>query len=407
MIKEFITTSMQETVIKIQGNEINAIRSKDITKKGVRVYEDGFIGISGAIGDLDDATLVEQAKDNLKAQIPYPYEPTKAQQDHRVLLGKEFTPSMLKSLTDDVLKMLTEEYPEFTFSHMISYRENNMKMRNTEGLDLSFRDGFFDISLVLKEKSSANLMDGFVGFTGRNFDLEKFLTFNRSYLNAYKETAELPVGERIPVFTFALPEDFIAKQLNGEKYATGSSIYSKKLGEKLFNDQLNISYTCDSKYTFQPFFDMEGTVVEGNKVPLIKDGKFVAVCADKKTAADYELPHTGGASGEYDSRPNLGHFNLHVDSIGSDIKKALNGQKAIFVLFNAGGDFTPDGSYASPVQVSFLFDGEKLIGKLPECNIRSHINKMFGDDYIGSFDAPNLYFGDDVQLHGFYMTVTK
>jgi len=44
---------------------------------------------------------------------------------------------------------------------------------------------------------------------------------------------------------------------------------------------------------------------------------------------------------------------------------------ASLTWISSGGDFTPDGGFAGPVQVSFLFDGERLIDKLPEFTVSS------------------------------------
>jgi len=35
----------------------------------------------------------------------------------------------------------------------------------------------------------------------------------------------------------------------------------------------------------------------------------------------------------------------------------------------------------------------------------SHLYDMLGDDYIGTFENTSIYFGDDVQIQGCYMTV--
>ena len=51
---------------------------------------------------------------------------------------------------------------------------------------------------------------------------------------------------------------------------------------------------------------------------------------------------------------------------------------------------------------------EKLLGKLPEFTMRSHLNKMLGQDYIGTFDNNILYLGDlPNQLQGYYMTIMR
>ena len=128
------------------------------------------------------------------------------------------------------------------------------------------------------------------------------------------------------------------------------------------------------------------------------------VFTDKKTAVSHGLKHTGGASGEYDSMPTLTRTSLRCQNDSKDIKKELDGKPAIFVLMAEGGDFTSDGHYASPVQLSYLFDGEKIIGKLPEFTVTSTLFDMLGDDYIGTFENP-FYMSENGQLQGYYLTV--
>ncbi|NLJ59932.1 MAG: hypothetical protein GX338_03180, partial [Firmicutes bacterium] len=73
MKKEFITIREKETAARVQNTRINAVRTKNIVKKGVRVYANGNIGISGAIGEVAEETLVENAVRNLSTGICYPY----------------------------------------------------------------------------------------------------------------------------------------------------------------------------------------------------------------------------------------------------------------------------------------------------------------------------------------------
>lgn len=98
------------------------------------------------------------------------------------------------------------------------------------------------------------------------------------------------------------------------------------------------------------------------------------------------MPYTGAASGAYDDIPTLSGTSLRFVIDSDDVKAALDGQMAVLVVVSSGGDFTPDGSFAAPVQVSFLFDGERIIGKLPEFTMRSNLYKMLGEDYIGTSD---------------------
>ncbi|MBN2220936.1 MAG: hypothetical protein JW708_01935, partial [Vallitaleaceae bacterium] len=73
-----------------------------------------------------------------------------------------------------------------------------------------------------------------------------------------------------------------------------------------------------------------------------------------------------------------------------------------------GGDFTPDGNFAAPVQIAFLFDGNTILGKLSEFTMKSNLYKMLGEDYIGTFENKFFYQGDmGTQIQGYYMEVEK
>ena len=409
MIKEFVTIKSKETSVKIQSSKIDAIRTKDIIKKGVRVYDNGLIGISGAIGERSDEELVKEAIDNLKANIPYPYEPTTYNRDHRKFNKYPMKSDELLKISESIMKTLKEDYNQFDFSQDISTSQIEMTIVNDKGLDLSYKDASLSIGLLLKEKKSGNIMDGFIVYEGRRFDHNKFWSFQKQILEAYSKPVKLPEGDKIPVFTVGnMPAvGFLTKCLNGEDYSTKSSIFADKMDEVLFNERVTVEQCRDPFYTGQPFFDMEGKTSPHMDECFIHKGKFIRVYTDKKTAADYNLPYTGSASGAYDGRPSLGGTLLKVETDSKDIKKTLNGQLAVLVMISSGGDFTPDGSYAAPVQVSFLFDGEKILGKLEEFTMSSHLYDMLGDDYIGTFENTSIYMGDDLQVQGCYMTVKK
>lgn len=396
MITEHIQIEKKETAIKVRNTQIESIRNKHILRKGVRVYDQGYIGISGCIGDTPDDVLIQQAKDNLAVQIQYPFEVEKNKREHRNYIQSKITPEALYEYTDSILKTLRKDYPEFDFSETASINQVTYQMKNSEGLELSYTDSSYQIGLLLKEKKSANLFDGFLMNYGRQMDLEKFWSANHALLKAYSNPVDLPEEKKLPII-FLGHESFTAflnRCLNGESYGVGSSLFSGKLNQKLFNSRINISQYANSEKTLEPFFDSEGITLERDCHPLIEKGIFTSVFTDKKMAKKYDLPHTGAARGEYDGIPSLSSTNIHFESDATDLKSKLQGKPALVVMISSGGDFTPDGDYAAPVQVGFLFDGEKLVGKLPEFSIRSSLFKALGDDYVGTFDNQYFYTGD-------------
>jgi PmbA protein len=325
------------------------------------------------------------------------------------------TSEELVDLAESILSTLRRDYPDFSFSETIAAYEIDMEMRNTAGLDLKYSDAICYLGLILKEKKTANLFDGFISCDGRQFDLDKFWDITHQVLEAYRTPVALPPGDTLPIISFDTSGtlDFLRKSLNGERYATGSSLFSGKMEQQLFNEKITVEINRNPLSWPKPFFDMEGVVLKDDRYPLIAAGKLVGVFTDKKIAAQYNLPHTGAAGGEYDDMPGIDASRstplpLRFKSDSTDLKSALKGQPAILVIASSGGDFTPDGSFAAPVQVSLLFDGEKVVGKLPEFTMRSHLYKMMGEDYIGTFDNDILYLGDlPTQLQCCCMTIVR
>ena len=50
----------------------------------------------------------------------------------------------------------------------------------------------------------------------------------------------------------------------------------------------------------------------------------------------------------------------------------------------SGGDTTPGGHFATPVQMAYLMEDGKFVGRLPELNIAGDVFDMLGKDYIGA-----------------------
>lgn len=410
MKTEWIKIERLETAIKVRNTKIEALRNKHIISKGVRVYENGCIGISGCIGDTSDEALLEQAKENLSVQIEYPFALEGPKKDHRNYIKNALTKEAIFDYTNEVLKRLREDYPHFDFSETAKIKEIHYTMQNSEGLDLAYHDATYELGLILKEKKSANLFDGFLMSMGRELDLEQFWAANKPLLEAYATPVALPDMEKMPIIFLGYTafSGFLNRCLNGESYATGSSLFSGKMNQQLFNSRVNIVQSSNAKKTLMPFFDSEGVVSPHDEWPLVSDGVLKNVFTDKKMADRYKLPHTGAASGAYDGMPTLASVPIEIKTDTHDLKKVLGGRPAVVVMISSGGDFTPDGDYAAPVQVSFLYDGDNLVGKLPEFSVRSNLFRALGEDYMGTFDNSYFYMGDfDTQIMVTEMAIVK
>lgn len=387
MLKEKYSQHVKQTAINVVQTNIESIRRKDIIKTGIRIYDNESIGIAGAIGKYDEEELTAKAKKGLELKLEYPYEPSKDKKESMKLEaelpdGEEFIRE-----NEQLLAEIAKAQPEFNFSNKIRRTEVDVALKNDANLDLAYSSSYLEYSLIFKHKDSANLFDGGVGYGGWKYNRNDFLKMTNEICEAFKnEIADFQDGD-YPVIFEASDPTYLNKfyeALHGLMFGTGSSLFTGKIGQKLFNEKFTL-YTSKNPEddVIGPFFDVEGTINENYRYPLIEDGTLISPYTNKKASGLFNLPLTGCAGGEYDSVPDLGFPSFRLKESEKTMKEILGGRKGILVLIAAGGDFTPDGSFASPVQLSYLFDGEKFIGRLPQLNISSHLYTMFGDKFMG------------------------
>ncbi len=394
MIKEKYISSFKEISINILQSNIKSVRKKDITKTGFRVYENGFIGIAGAMGKVDETELEKRAIENLKLEIPYPYEPS-ANLVKKVDYRKEtLSNEELVKEVEELLKLLREEFPDFIFSNNIYIQDFETKLTNNKGIDLTHIDRVVGAAIIIKEKNSVNVFDAFSSYVDREYSREKILNNIRETLTAYRNKVELPIKGKQPVVFFAddrLPLKKIIEEMNGYKVGTGASLFKDFIGEKKFSDKFTLYQSAEKEeLTGVEFFDAEGVVNPDYRYTLIENGKIITPYTDKKTASEFNLPLTGSASTEYDKVPSLAPRNIIVKSSDKTLKELLDGQLGVVVLIASGGDFTQEGVFGTPVQLAFLTDGEKLLGRLPELTISGELYSMFGDDFVGKSQDKGL-----------------
>lgn len=308
MIKEKYVKMLKEVSINIVQTKIESVRKKDITKRGFRVYKDGYIGVGGAVGEVDyrEETLSEE----------------------------EFV-----NEGEELLSILREDFPEFIFSNKIYLTEMETRLTNDVGLDLVHKDRVVTAGLLIKENTSVNVIDAFVMYADRNYNRTKLLEIIRETLAAYKNPVKLPYEGKMPVIFMdkdIMPLSKIIEELNGYKVGTGASLFKDLIGDKKFNENFTL---------FQ----------------------------------------------SYDTVPTLAPRNFKVEASDKTLKELLGGQLGVVALIASGGDFTEEGVFGTPVQLAFLTDGEKLIGRLPQLSLSGELYSMFGGDYIGkSKDEPFL-----------------
>ena len=404
MEKEFIIEKQHSITLNVTAEQIDSYRELEKTTGTVRVYENGCIGVAGCLGEPDEEALTAQAKEALAFGIQYPCSLEGAAEiieDH----DKEIIPAAdLVPVMRDFLKRLGEQCPKMALTNKISLVHGKTEYRNSLGRHLVSSGANLSIALVGQNRGSGNLMDMVFAWQGDDFDADKILAEFKSQYDAFYIPADIESG-RWPVV--AMPMDLYGRFLQhfiGDLYAAGASLLSGKLGEKVFSDKLTFCDDLNPDTSFEScFFDAEGCAAKDYRPVVIENGVLKALVTTKKTAEQYGLPNSGTANAPYDGVPSLGFHGTWLAKTADSLKELVPG-KAVLMMVASGGDATPDGHFATPVQLAYLLEDGKLVGRLPEISVGGNFFDMLGKDYIGTaIDWPFK----KVQLCAVTMDVTK
>lgn len=402
MEKELIKEIRRSVTLNVTGGKIDSFREIEKTTGTVRVYENGCIGVAGCLGEPDEAALTEKAKEALSFGIPYPCDlggPLVLEELHEeeILPIPAFIPTM-----QAFLDRLGELCPRFALSNKICLNYRRTEYRNSAGRKLVSAGRNLDINLIAQDRGSGNLFDTGFGWAGDHFDPEALLAEFKKEYDAFYRPAELAPG-RWPVII--LPFNVLFRfmpHFSGDLYAAGASLLSGKLGQKIFSDRLSIR--DDRNPATAPgicCFDAEGCAAPDFRPTLVENGVLKGLMTTKKTAGQYGLPNLGVAAAPYDGVPDPDFEYLWLDPTARSLKELVPG-KAVFVLIASGGDATPDGRFATPVQMSYLLENGELAGRLPDLTISGNFFELFGDGYLGSVRDDPL---EGVHLSAFLMDV--
>lgn len=383
MITEKYTIIDDEVSVKIAGSAMESLRAKRVKRTGLRVYRDGLIGVSGYMGEEGEAAALERASAALAHKVPYPCAPEAGFERSQEEGGKPFTAGALDAEAAAVLAALKKDFPQFIFSSSgIKSGTTSVALKNDAGLDLASSVTSHSFGMMYKLASSAGILDGWFSTDGPVYERAAYLAYASEMLSAQLNPVPLPSEGKLPVFFEdgdQLVRNIFVRELDGMTFGAGGSLFSGKTGRTLFSDGLTL-FNGRARNDL-PFFDAEG--LRGEGFMHIADGVLKAPYCDKKAAAKYGFRPSGHAYAAYDGAPATGSSGLTIKPQDKTVKEMLGGQPAVYVSVASGGDFTSEGAFGTPAQVAFLMKDGRLVGRLPELQLSSHVYDMYGKDFLG------------------------
>lgn len=386
IIKEKYMLSSRRETVALSASAVKSVRFVDARKCGYRVSDGRHIGIFGVAGNATpEQEAWKRAEENLANRIPYSAQPAANRSEHVDVSGGVLSEKEFKEAAESFAETLKKRFPGFLFGNDISREEEEVRLVNDVGLDLSYKTAYYTVSLLMSDKNSAGLFDLGYEYAGREFDIEKMCADIAELERAYRTPADIGEGEHI---VFSSPYDLgfgkLVEGILADSYANGTGLFAGKRGEQVFDDRVSLYEDRNPETTLAvPFFDAEGAVRDGYRNYVFRNGVFVSPVASGSDAVKYRLPATGSAIAEYDGVPTTGIVNLKPESSGKTMRQLTAGEEAIYLVMASGGDTTPDGNFATPVQTAFLWRDGKFVGKLPTLGISGNLFDLYGKNYLG------------------------
>ena len=384
MEKEFIKKIKNKITLNVTDGKIDSFREQEEETNTVRVYENGFIGVAGCLGSIDEESLTSKAIEALALNIKYPCRLDGKLEKEIVNEEEIISVSKLIPTMQDFLDRLNTLCPNFAFSNKISLIHNRSEYINSLGRHLISSTRGISIQLLSQNRGSGNLFDTVFSYGGDNFDKDALLANFKKEYDAFYVSSDIEPGEYPVVIDVTDLFGSFLQQFVAELYVSGASLLSGKLGEKAFSEKLTLKNDMNPTTNSSAcFFDDEGCIAPDLRPTLIEKGVLTGLLTTKKSSENLKISNLGTAASTYDGVLSLGFNKFYVEPTVSSLKELIPG-KAIYVVINSGGDVTPDGHFASPVQMSYLMENGKIIGRLPEIKISGNFYDLFGKNYIGS-----------------------
>ena len=388
MEKEYLLNKSNEITLNITDGKVDSYREKDETQATVRVYENGVIGVAGALGDPDFSVLEEQAVAKLADGIPYPCKLNKGVKKSIIRNKPIVSEKNVIRISKRLAKKIAAACPRFLINGKTQIARHMGSYKNSQDMDLAYENNSFQVFLQVKDKDSSNIADAYYGANVSRYGRvteNKIVNDVKTLHDAFfGEKVTLPDG-KYPVIVGAYDvlsnvlKDFIA-----EYYVSGGSLFSGKLGEKIFHEKLNIAVDRNPVTNHSAsFYDAEGEIAPKYRAAIIKDGVFKSVLTSKNTSTMFGLPLSKTAAAPYDGVPSIGLPGLYLKSTAPDLQTLLGAEKAVYIAITSGGDITTEGVVGMPVQLAFLVENGKITARLTDFSASGNIKDMLGEDFIG------------------------
>ncbi|MGZ3743059.1 MAG: metallopeptidase TldD-related protein [Pseudobdellovibrionaceae bacterium] len=369
--------------LKLQGGKITGLKTQKIQKSSARVFKNGQIFSSAIIGNVSAAQLLESADKRGNVGISYEYglpQTRSLKSIETILESREVGIQKYRSFLSHILK----KYPKLNWSGSAKFRKLETQFTSSYTEELYSSGESVELNFLYKKFGSTEFAEGFFAISGNEYNFMDKLKKFESIIDAAEHKASIE-SKKMPVLL--LDEWDIIKRISEdvrpEKYNTGSSYLSGKLGQTVFHQDVTFQDIGFSpRHGNFTKFDSEGVLHQNTQ--LFTQGVFSGFIYDLRQAHKYHAQSTGNGFRQYNTGVTCKPNQLSLKPGQTSMWEMLNSvPECLVVVLGYGGAINEQWDYSTPVQVGILFKNGKPAGRVPSLSIKGRLNDFLGKDLIG------------------------
>jgi PmbA protein len=375
----YVSTSVSHPVF-FEANRLKQLESIDSAGLGLRVWQDGRMGLVTAYGDVEPEELVQQALD--LSVLNEPVEILLRDStvlDYPKLYGQEVKVEQMIDWGKIAIATVLEHYPEAICGADWDCSRETIRIINSKGLDCGYTDITVDGSLSAELTRGDDFLNVWYGQSERG-DVPPDAIAQKvlQYLDWAKQNAPAPSG-KVPVIFTGKAADLlwgvVAIAMSGRQVQQKSTPWLDKIGQPVISELLTVTQQPNFGIYSAPFDD-EGTPIQA--ITWIDRGILQGFYGDLQTCQDLGIAATGnGFRGDLGNYPSPALFNFAIAASqtiqGDIVELAATLKNGLIVDQVLGDDADISGDFSINVDLGYRVKNGKIIGRVKDTMLSGNI----------------------------------
>ena len=401
---EVVQMRNEATTIEFEANRFKTSKVEETSGIAARVVREGRLGFSASSDEkaLDRliTNVLESADFGDQVPITFPAPQTASQVKTFDPAIPELPVARLVEIGQEIVDLVLSVEPAAQVNASLNRGVQQVRIQNQAGVEVFFRRSPLSIGAEVGriEGDDVLILYDMLGTTAWEQD---YLAFARRLVDKLKLARTLTTirSGKMPVLfsptgalVLGLP---LMEGLNGKNVFTGISPMRGKVGEKLFDDKVNVvdDGTLDGKYGSAPYDD-EG--VPHRRNVLVEHGVLKGFLYDLKTAAQSGVESTGNGSRGLFNPPAPEPTNLILAGGSTPLAEMVAGiDEGLLVedILGLGQGNIISGAFSNPLSLAFKIEKGEIVGRVKDVSIAGNVYDLLKEVTAVSRETLWVYGG--------------